>query len=170
MSADDQQERLKIEGWILGFVDGEGCFSISIYRNGTTRNSWQIFHEFVVTQGEKSIESLEILRNFFKCGNIYVNRRYDNHKENLYRYCVRSLKDLQQKIIPFFEQNRLKTSKSEDFEKFVSVIRMIANKSHCSDEGLQNIAKIIQTMNRKVPSKFLASSETIRQELNTTKI
>lgn len=170
MSADNQQERLKVEGWILGFVDGEGCFAISIYKNGTTRNGWQIFHEFVVTQGEKSIESLEILRNFFKCGNIYVNHRNDNHKENLYRYCVRSLKDLQEKIIPFFERNRLKTSKSADFEKFASVIRMIADKSHYSDEGLRSIAKILQTMNRKVPSKFLASSETIRQKLNTTKI
>jgi hypothetical protein len=28
--ADNQQERLKLCGWTVGFVDGEGCFSCSI--------------------------------------------------------------------------------------------------------------------------------------------
>ena len=31
-SADNQQERLVRIGWILGFVDGEGCFSIGFVR------------------------------------------------------------------------------------------------------------------------------------------
>ena len=35
-SADNQQERLKMIGWIVGFVDGEGCFSISVFKNRTT--------------------------------------------------------------------------------------------------------------------------------------
>gem|GEM_PF-3969977 len=26
---DNQQERPEIAGWICGFVDGEGCFSVS---------------------------------------------------------------------------------------------------------------------------------------------
>ncbi len=32
-SADNQQERLKTIGWIVGYVDGEGCFSVSVCRN-----------------------------------------------------------------------------------------------------------------------------------------
>ena len=35
--ADNQQERLKIESWITGFTDGEGCFSVSFIRNKTTK-------------------------------------------------------------------------------------------------------------------------------------
>ena len=31
-SADNQQERLVRIGWTLGFVDGEGCFSIGFVR------------------------------------------------------------------------------------------------------------------------------------------
>jgi hypothetical protein len=31
-AADNQQERLIKIGWITGFVDGEGCFSIHIVR------------------------------------------------------------------------------------------------------------------------------------------
>ena len=32
MSADNQQERLINLGWIIGFVDGEGCFSLGLVR------------------------------------------------------------------------------------------------------------------------------------------
>lgn len=28
LGADNQQERLIKRGWVIGFVDGEGCFSI----------------------------------------------------------------------------------------------------------------------------------------------
>lgn len=62
---DNQQERLKNIGWIIGYVDGEGCFSVSIIRNKTTKSGWQVFPEFVVTQGEKSLKSLKFLQSFF---------------------------------------------------------------------------------------------------------
>lgn len=35
--ADNQQERLKIASWIVGFTDGEGCFSIAVIKNLTTK-------------------------------------------------------------------------------------------------------------------------------------
>jgi len=36
-SADNQQGRLDFSSWIVGFVDGEGCFSVSIFRNRTSK-------------------------------------------------------------------------------------------------------------------------------------
>jgi hypothetical protein len=166
LGADNQQERLKTVGWIVGFVDGEGCFSITIQKASTTIG-WQVFPEFVVTQGEKSLAALQELQTFFECGNIFVNRRFDNHKENVHRFCVRSVTDLWQKIIPFFRENQLKTAKREDFEKFCSVIELMTQGRHLSFEGIAEIARIAQTMNRRKPSKFLESSETTRQALIT---
>jgi hypothetical protein len=32
-------------GWISGFTDGEGCFTISVIKNSTTRFGKQIFPE-----------------------------------------------------------------------------------------------------------------------------
>ena len=33
-SAENQQERLiEFRGWVIGFVDGEGCFSIGFFRD-----------------------------------------------------------------------------------------------------------------------------------------
>jgi len=35
--ADNQQERLKFIGWIIGFVDGEGCFTVSFFKHPKSR-------------------------------------------------------------------------------------------------------------------------------------
>jgi hypothetical protein len=160
-SADNQQERLKTSGWIVGYVDGEGCFSVSLFRNKTTKFGWQTFPEFVVTQGGKSEKSLKILEKFFQCGKIYVNKRHDNHNENLYRYCVRSKKELTEIIIPFFKKNQLRTAKKEDFKIFAKIIKMMNENVHGKLSGIKKIAKLIEKMNRKKSSKFLESPETI---------
>jgi hypothetical protein len=157
---DNQQERLKTIGWIVGYVDGEGCFSVSFIRNATMKSGWQIFPEFVITQGEKSRDSLETIQKFFQCGRIYVNRRYDNHRENIYRYCVRSKKELSETIIPFFKENPLRTAKKEDFENFCIILDMLHQGRHLSENGREAIAKVVEKMNRKKSSRFLESSET----------
>ena len=163
-SADNQQERQDYYlGWITGFVDGEGCFSVGIFRNRILKNGWQVFPEFVVTQGEKSLFALEELQKFFGCGKIFVNRRHDNHKENVYRYCVRSINELRDVIVPFFIQNKLRTAKSKDFQNFVQALELIYKRDHLLTSGLQEIASIASKMNRKKPSAFLESSETTRQ-------
>lgn len=160
---DNQQERLKTIGWIVGYVDGEGCFSVSMFRNKKTRYGWQVFPEFVVTQGKKSLDSLRFIQDFFGCGKIFINRRHDNHREDLYRYCVRSISDINEKIIPFFSENKLKTEKKKDFELFVEITGLMLQQKHYNFKGLKKIANLIQKMNRKKPSKFLESSETIRR-------
>lgn len=166
--ADNQQERLerlvKI-GWITGFVDGEGCFSISIFkqtdRNEKTRirrgyaTGYQVFHEFSVTQGEKSKASLEELQNFFGVGRLYINKRYDNHKEHLWRYVVRKKEELLKVIIPFFQTYSLRTSKNSDFLKFVECVKMIDDRDHLSKKGIIKIAEIATTMNRQKPRESL---------------
>ncbi len=147
--ADNQQERLKIAYWILGFTDGEGCFSVAVIKNETTKFGKQIFPEFVVTQGERSLKALKKIKKFFGCGNIFVNRRYDNHNENLYRYCVRSLSDLDRKIIPFFKEYQLQTHKQKDFLIFERVVRMMIKKDHLTMKGRKKILNLISRMNHR---------------------
>ena len=93
----------------------------------------------------------------------FINRRNDNHREPLYRFCVRSIADLRNKIVPFFQENQLRTAKREDFEKFARVLELIGERKHLNSEGIMEIARIAQTMNRRKPSRFLESSETTRQ-------
>lgn len=159
--ADNQQERLIFRGWVTGFVDGEGCFSIGFIRQpgGSSRNGYktgfQVSHEFVVTQGAQSVDCLHELRDFFGVGQVVVNRRTGNHKEDLYRYVVRRRRDLIETIIPFFERNPLRTSKRENFSKFVRCVELISADRHLTREGLIEIAEITQTMNRQKPRNEL---------------
>ncbi|OJI08709.1 MAG: endonuclease [Candidatus Vogelbacteria bacterium CG22_combo_CG10-13_8_21_14_all_37_9] len=160
--ADNQQERLEIESWITGFTDGEGCFSVCFIKNKTAKSGWQIFPEFVITQGEKSLPALKIFQKYFQSGNIYINKRYDNHTENLYRYCIRSIDELNKKVIPFFQKHHLKTFKNNDFVIFAKIVKMMSEQKHLSPNGAIRIAKLVEKMNRKKASRFLKSSETIR--------
>jgi len=123
MGADNQQERLD-PWWIVGFVDGEGCFSVSTFRNSTHRSGYQTLFEFVVTQGEKSKSAMEAIKKYFDCGGIYINRRYDNHKYNLLRYCVRKQEDLRNKIVPFFRKYPLQSAKRKQFELFCKRLKV----------------------------------------------
>ncbi|OVE79251.1 hypothetical protein BVY00_00940, partial [bacterium G20] len=83
------------------------------------------------------------------CGRIYENRRKDNHRENLYRYCVRSKEDLRNKIVPFFEKYPLQTSKYQDFLVFCKIMDMIKSKAHLTTEGLMIIRELAATTNRR---------------------
>ena len=160
-SADNQQERLVQLGWVLGFVDGEGCFSIGFVRQsgGAGRKGYktgyQVAHEFAVTQGESSIGSLRELEKFFGVGMLVPNRRSDDHREHLYRYVVRRRIDLVETVIPFFRAHPLHTAKQENFEKFASCVEMIRRGRHRTVEGLIEIAEVAQTMNRRKPRSEL---------------
>lgn len=163
--ADNQQERLIKTGWVIGFVDGEGCFSVGFIKQPDRKESnrirrgyttgYQVFYEFAVTQGEKSKSSLEELRKFFGVGNLYLNKRYDNHKEHLWRYVVRKKEYLLKIIIPFFRKHPMQTSKQSDFLKFARCLEMIDKNVHLSKSGIIKIAKVAATMNRRKPRESL---------------
>jgi hypothetical protein len=109
-----------MEGWISGFIDGEGCFSVAVNRCRVMQLGWQVRPEFVVTQGARSIGALEILEKYFDCGRVYRNARHDNHREDVYRWCVRRRSDLEARIVPFVRELPLRTAKAQDFEMFAT--------------------------------------------------
>jgi LAGLIDADG endonuclease len=152
---EDQQERLRYEGWVVGFVDGEGCFSCPIFKNPKATLGWQVRPEFVVVQGASSKDALDELLEFFGCGKVYRNRRHDNHREDFLRYCVQRLEDLRTVIVSFFQAHPLRTAKRLNFEKFARVVDMMTERRHLSGAGLEAIAAIAETMNHRKPSAYL---------------
>ena len=156
--AENQQERLiEFRGWVIGFVDGEGCFSIGLVRQPSRagrigyKTGYQVSHDFVVTQNASSVGSLYALREFFGVGQVYVNRRFDNHREHMRRYSVCRRSDLLETIIPFFRRHPLRTAKQYDFEKFAYCVELMASGRHLTHAGLVEIVEIMQTMNRRKP-------------------
>ncbi len=92
-----------------------------------------------------------MLKRFFGVGRIFINRRFDNHKEDLCQFVVSKRSDLLNSIIPFFQQYPLRTSKKHDFEKFVRCMKMIERNVHLTPRGLLKIAELTQTMNHCKP-------------------
>ena len=156
-SAGNQQERSISVDWVVGFVDGEGCFSISFVRQGGGINragyrlGWQVDARFAVTQGAKSGDVLFALRDFFGVGGVYRNRRHDNHREDLLRYDVGKIGELVSVIVPFFETNRLRTAKRHDFEAFAKCVELMDKRRHLHPEGLMQVVELAQSMNHQKP-------------------
>lgn len=154
-SADNQQERLDYS-WIVGFVDGEGCFHIGINMMAKMSLGWQVLPEFRIVQHEKDEEVLYQIRDVFGFGT--VTKNHGNRKE----LRIRGLKNLN-KVVSFFKKNQLKTTKRHDFELFANAIYLMNMSEHLKKSGLKKIAELASKMNRKVTRKYLESSETIRQ-------
>ena len=166
--ADNQQERLLTNDWVVGFVDGEGCFSCPIFRNGSMTLGWQVQPSFVVVQGVSSRSVLDAMVPFFGCGRLSINRRYDNHREHLYRYYVSRFRDLRDVIVPFFEDHRL-VVKADDFRSFASIVRAMRRKEHLTRDGFERLLRLAYGMNaegkqrsRDIARILAGSSETAR--------
>ena len=129
--------------WIAGFVDGEGCFHISVNPHKEMTTGFQILPEFTVVQHERDIHILYALKDYFKCGVVRVN-----HGDRM-AYRVRGLDHLCNTIIPFFDEFHLITQKRIEFEKFKSVIQMMKQRLHLSEPGIHKIRLIRNSMNRK---------------------
>lgn len=135
---------MKLEkDWITGFVDGEGCFHVSLNTSKTMSMKVQVLPEFVVVQHSRDIKVLHAIKDFFQCG---VVRK--NHGDRMC-YRVRDLSHLSNIIIPFFEKHPLKTIKRVNFLRFRWIVRaMIEKKYHLNSEGLKKIENVKKRMNR----------------------
>lgn len=122
--------------WIVGFVDGEGCFYIGLNKKKDLIQEYQVLPEFSVVQHKRDIKLLYALKNFFGCGVVRNNKGKDS---NIMQYRVRGQKDLLEKIIPFFQKHKLKSIKNVNFKKFRNVLLLIEKSEHLTIEGIQKI-------------------------------
>jgi hypothetical protein len=174
MGADNQQERPgEIRSYISGFVDGEGCFSVTIQKSANVRLGIQVIPEFHVSQHQNRTEVLEVIKKELGCGYIKPND-YRNQKDQTSVYVVRNINDLRNKVIPFFKKSPLISIKHNDFEKFARVVSLMEERRHLKKNGLVTILKIAFSMNfsgkyrrQKLENMIahLESSETVRQKL-----
>ena len=128
--------------WITGFVDGEGCFHVSINPHREMTTGYQVLPEFTVVQHERDVQVLYALKAYFGCG---VVRQ--NHGDRM-AYRVRSKEHLLERIVPFFVKYPLKTRKNVEFEKFRHILLLMKADIHLTTEGVEEIRRIVIQMNR----------------------
>jgi hypothetical protein len=127
--------------WVVGFVDGEGCFFVGINPHPEMTSGFQVLPEFSVVQHQRDIQLLHALKEFFGCGVVRTN-----HAERM-AYRVRSMDHLSEKIVPFFEQHPLKSKKRVDFAKFRRILQLMIKREHLTSEGIEKVRAIAKTMN-----------------------
>ena len=169
--ADNQQETaesLELDAqWVVGFVDGEGCFSVSLHKNPYMRSTrhWQIQPVFQVYQHHAHRVVLEALIRFFGCGVV----RSKGPNSNVLTYAVSRRSELEERVIPFFERYPL-VVKASDFEAFAIIVRALRRKEHLTPAGFERLVRLAYGMNaqgkqraRTLEEVLVGSSETVRQ-------
>ncbi len=128
--------------WIVGFVDGEGCFCISVQNMSSMTYGKQVRLVFKVTQHKNSIQVLYALRTFFGVGIV----KPQSKNSDIMEFTCSRFENLQNVIIPFFEKYRLKTAKQFDFFRFRRASILMTRQEHLTLEGLESIEKLRKHM------------------------
>lgn len=132
--------------WITGFVDGEGCFHISINLRSKSKYGVSIVPSFSLSQkGDRhhiNVKLLESIEKHFQCGFIRFCQI-----DGTYKYESRNLRDLRKNILPHFDEYPLQTKKRLDFEKFKEACELIAQCEHLHLEGLRKVIDVAYEIN-----------------------
>ena len=153
--------------YVAGFVDGEGCFSVSVHPHPTVRygNRWLIAPSFQVSQHRDNVRILEELQSFFGCGRVATK----GPSSVVMTFVVYRRSDLDQRIIPFFEHHALRTSKREDFVKFARIVRLLQAGRHRTDEGFREAVTTAFSMNRNGKQRRYRLEEVLTEPSETVR-
>lgn len=143
------RESKEFNWYITGFVDGEGCFSISFSKRAKLKTGIEVRPSFCLAQNQRSLQILKDIHQYFGCGAIRFSK-----SDRMYKYEVRSIKDLQNVIIPHFKKYPLRTSKAQDFEIFRKVCDLISKSHHLNLEYLKQIIHDSYFMNESGQRRY----------------
>jgi hypothetical protein len=109
--------------YVVGLVDGEETFHVRINAHKMGRAKVEL--KFAVKLRFQDKEMLDELKNFFNCGNVYIQRDNRENHSTCYRFEVQKKADIIDKIIPFFKENKpLLPSRKHDFELFKQIAQL----------------------------------------------
>ena len=101
--------------------------------------------EFHVSQNVERREVLDLIAQRMACGRIQANHRRSNDTSMV--FVVRNREDLLTRVIPFFEQQPLISSKRREFDTFARIVRAMRDGIHLTLEGFDSLATEALSMN-----------------------
>ncbi|CAN3371381.1 putative intron-encoded DNA endonuclease; homing endonuclease; LAGLIDADG domain (mitochondrion) [Diutina catenulata] len=126
------------DGWLSGFTDAEGCFTIS-YKENVNSNINIISLRFILSQKtDKYIaEELAILIN----GKISYLKDYDG-------YNITTTRTKMYNLINYLQKYNLRTKKHIDYKNFYNIYKLLINKVHFTLKGDLIIKRLIDKFNK----------------------
>jgi len=140
---------MNFASYVSGFIDGEGCFSVSFNFREKLKTKIEVRPSFAVGQNKRNLEILKEIQKFFNCGSLRFSL-----KDQCYKYEVRNIDDLRKKIIPHFEKFPLLTTKKRDFQIFSEICEKVAQMKHRNPDHLKEIIKMAFQMNVSGKRKY----------------
>ena len=143
--------------WISGFIDAEGCFSVSLFKRKAMTLGYQVKLRFMIDQKD-SLENMIFIKNKL---NLHLTHRKlkNNDTSSMHRIESNSLIKIPL-IKKYLDTFPLKTKKRESFNKWVTVYELVKMNSHLTHEGLLEIRKLSKQINldtsitRKIGNKL----------------
>lgn len=129
--------------WVAGFTTGDGSFYLIIRANKLNEIP-RTDIGFSIAQHSRDMLLLEKFITFFNCGRIKKDSRY-----SVYYFVVTNIKDITNKIIPFFNKYNTIGVKSLNFADWREGAEIIKTKTHLSKVGVEHIRTIKSRMNSK---------------------
>ena len=128
--------------YVVGFIDGEGSFSVSIGKHKTLRRGSEVRAEFEIELRADDREILERILVTLGCGKIYdcSYERYgwDPHV----KYKITSSRDMERYLFPFLDRYPPQAKKAEVYKRFREIVLMFRRKEHLTDEGFARIEEL----------------------------
>jgi hypothetical protein len=149
--AGPKHSREFLSAYISGYVDGEGCFTVSISPRAKLAVGWEVRPSLSVSQNGDRAEVLQLIQAHFGCGSI----RPDRNDKTL-KWETRRLEDILEHVIPHFECHPLLSGKRFDFERFARVCRLMAGGEHRTTSGLRTIVGLASAMNASGKRRYTA--------------
>jgi len=131
-----------LASYISGYVDGEGCFNVSLSPRPTLLVGWEVRPSLSVSQNGDRAEVLTVLRGYFRCGTIRPDR-----SDKTWKWEFRSLHPIVDRVLPHFRRHPLLSNKQKDFELFARVCEAMARGEHRTVCGLNEIVRLAGRMN-----------------------
>jgi hypothetical protein len=131
-----------LSAYISGYVDGEGCFTVSISPRATLLVGWEVRPGLSLSQNGDRAEVLQAIQAYFGCGSIRPDR-----SDRTVKWETRRLEDILCRVIPHFERYELLSGTRHDFERFAAVCRLMAEGAHRERAGLVRIVELVRERN-----------------------
>lgn len=128
--------------YVTGFIDGEGCFSVSFNFREKLKTKIEVRPSFAIGQNMRSLKLLKRIQKYFDCGSIRFCKN-----DQCYKLETRNIDDLRNKIIPHFIKFPLMTCKKQDLEIFSDICKKITEGKHLNPKHLKEIIELSYKMN-----------------------
>lgn len=132
--------------WIVGFVDGDGCFSIGLQTNSHNKIGIQVIPSFSV--GQKNPAILYSIKEYFGIGSVNIPKNMPKKGEwgPIPHYQVSGVKGCTP-LMAFFEERPPKVKKRA-FEIWCKIIRYMRERAPLTFEDIEKIKTWREGMNR----------------------